>query len=216
MTKYKMSAAAKEHKGETALGTTLRAAVVPDGHTRREMLQFAAEEMLSALDPNPSREGLRETPTRVAKAWEFWTSGYEEDAASILKVFEDGAEGYDEMVVVKDIPVYSKCEHHLADIFGTATVAYIPNGRVVGLSKLSRLVNMHSRRLQVQERLTNDIAGDLWEHLKPKGVGVLLRCRHMCMESRGICQQGHHTVTSALRGVIKEQPEARQEFLSIA
>jgi len=165
---------------------------------------------------NGLREGLRETPARVAKAWEFWTSGYNQDAGAILKVFEDGAEGYDEMVVVKDIPVYSKCEHHLADIFGTATVAYIPNGNIVGLSKISRLVNMHARRLQVQERLTNDIAEDLWAHLEPLGVGVLIKARHMCMESRGICQQGHHTITSALRGVFKSQPAARAEFLALA
>ena len=162
------------------------------------------------------REGLKETPARVAKAWEFWTSGYDQNAADILKVFEDGAEGYDEMVVVKDIPVYSKCEHHLADIFGTATVAYIPDGRIVGLSKISRLVNMHARRLQVQERLTNDIAEDLWTNLKPLGVGVLIKARHMCMESRGICQQGHHTITSALRGVFKTQADARAEFLALA
>lgn len=166
--------------------------------------------------PGGLREGLQETPARVAKAWAFWTSGYQEEASSILKVFEDGGENYDEAVVVKDIPVYSKCEHHLADIFGTATVAYIPNGRIVGLSKLSRLVNMHARRLQVQERLTNDVAEDLWRHLEPKGVAVLVRARHMCMESRGICQQGHHTITTALRGVYKTDPAARAEFMSIA
>lgn len=163
-----------------------------------------------------SREGLQETPTRVLKAWQHWTSGYGKNAADILKVFEDGGETYDEMVIVKDIPVYSKCEHHLADIFGRATVAYIPNGRIVGLSKLSRLVDMHARRLQVQERLTNDVAEDLWTHLHPLGVGVLVRARHMCMESRGLCQQGHHTITCALRGVIKEKPEARAEFMRLA
>ena len=123
---------------------------------------------------------------------------------------------YDEMVLVKDIPIYSKCEHHLADIFGTASIAYIPDGRIVGLSKLSRLADMHARRLQVQERLTNDIAEDIWTHLKPKGVGVIVRARHMCMESCGVCQQGHHTVTSALRGIMKTQKETRDEFLRLA
>lgn len=162
------------------------------------------------------REGLQETPARVAKAWEFWTRGYSMDAASILKVFEDGADGYDEMVMVKDIPIYSKCEHHLADIFGTATIAYIPNGKIVGLSKLSRLADMYARRLQVQERLTCQIADALDMHLAPKGVGVIIRARHMCMESRGLCQQGHHTVTSALRGVIKTDSTARSEFLKLA
>lgn len=160
---------------------------------------------------DPEREGIQETPARFAKAWAHWTSGYGEDPASLLKSFEEG--DYDEMVIVKDIPLYSKCEHHLADIFGTATVAYVPSGRVVGLSKLSRLVNVFARRLQVQERLTVQIAEALaTSPLSPKGVGVMLKCRHMCMESRGICQQGHHTVTTALRGILKEG-EPRAEFL---
>ncbi|QWY83376.1 GTP cyclohydrolase I protein [Rhizobium phage RHph_X3_2] len=160
---------------------------------------------------DPAREGIQETPARFAKAWAHWTSGYGVEPDSLLKSFEEG--DYNEMVIVKDIPLYSKCEHHLADIFGTATVAYIPNGRVVGLSKLSRLVNVFARRLQVQERMTVQIADALAKSpLSPKGVGVRLKCRHMCMESRGICQQGHHTVTTALRGVLTEgQP--RDEFL---
>jgi GTP cyclohydrolase I len=167
------------------------------------------------IDENELREGIKETPERVAKAWEFWTSGYALNAKDILKVFEDGANGYDEMVIVKDIPVYSKCEHHLADIFGTVSIAYIPNGKIVGLSKLSRLADMFSRRLQVQERMTAQIADALHENLQPKGVGVIMKARHMCMESRGLRQQGHHTVTSALRGVIKTDPTARAEFLQL-
>ena len=162
------------------------------------------------------REGLKETPHRVAKAWKHWCSGYNVDIAALLKVFEDGAGNYDQMVIVKDIPIYSKCEHHLADIFGTATIAYIPNGKIVGLSKLSRLADAFARRLQVQERLTSQIADAMVEHLQPLGVGVVIKARHMCMESRGICQQGHHTVTTALRGVIKEQPETRAEFMQQA
>lgn len=184
--------------------------------SKHDVLAQATRTLLNMVDPNPGRGGIVETPDRVAKAWAFWTSGYYLDAADVLKVFEDGAEKYDEMVMVKDIPVYSHCEHHLAPIFGTATVAYIPNGNIVGLSKLSRLVDLHARRLQVQERLTNDVAEDLWSHLKPLGVGVMIRARHMCMESRGLCQQGHHTVTVALRGVFKEQPAARAEFMSLA
>lgn len=168
------------------------------------------------IDQNPDREGLRDTPARVVKAWKHWCSGYNVDIPALLKVFEDGAENYDEMVLVKDIPIYSKCEHHLADIFGTATIAYIPNGRVVGLSKLSRVADAFARRLQVQERLTTQIADALNEHLQPKAVGVIVKARHMCMESRGICQQGHHTVTSALRGVFKTDPQARAEFLRLA
>lgn len=184
---------------------------------RKDLVRKATQRILEAAEGELStREGLTDTPDRVAKAWEHWTKGYDQDAEKILKVFEDGGEGYDEMVVVKDIPVYSKCEHHLADIFGTATVAYIPNGKIVGLSKLSRLVDMFARRLQVQERLTVQIAEALDYHLKPTGVGVVIRARHMCMESRGICQQGHHTATSALRGAIKDQPAARAEFLTIA
>lgn len=164
----------------------------------------------------PQREGLDETPKRVAKAFAHWFSGYDADIAGILKVFEDGAENYDEMVIVKDIPIYSKCEHHMADIFGTVTIAYIPNGKIVGLSKLSRLADAFARRLQVQERLTAQIADALVEHLGCKGVGVIMRARHMCMESRGLCQQGHHTITSALRGVLKEDPDARAEFITLA
>jgi GTP cyclohydrolase IA len=162
------------------------------------------------------REGLAETPARVVKAWKEWTSGYDVDIAALMKVFEDGANGYEEMVVVKDIPIYSHCEHHLASIFGTATIAYIPNGKILGLSKLSRVADAFARRLQVQERLTCQIADALEEHLQPKGVGVILKCRHMCMESRGVNQQGHHTVTSALRGVIKTEPSARAEFLNLS
>lgn len=172
------------------------------------LLQFVGED--------PKREGLLETPKRVAKAWGEWTSGYGVDIAELLKVFKDGANGYDEMVIVKDIPIYSKCEHHLADIFGTATIAYIPDGSIVGLSKLSRLADVFARRLQVQERLTVQIADALETHLKPKGVGVMIKARHLCMESRGLCQQGHHTVTSAVRGVLKTDPTARNEFMSIA
>lgn len=162
------------------------------------------------------RAGLAETPSRVVKAWQEKTSGYAVDIAALLKVFEDGAEGYDEMVMVKDIPIYSQCEHHLESIFGTATIAYIPDGKIVGLSKLSRLADAFARRLQVQERLTSQIADALVTHLNPKGVGVIIKARHMCMEARGLRQQGHHTVTSALRGVIKFDPTARAEFLSLA
>jgi GTP cyclohydrolase I len=172
--------------------------------------------LLQFIGEDATREGLQETPHRVAKAWRHWCSGYGKDAGSLLKVFEDGAEKYDQMVIVKDIPIYSHCEHHLAPIFGTVSIAYIPNGKIVGLSKLSRLADMFARRLQVQERLTDQIADALVEHLQPLGVGVLVRARHLCMESRGICQQGHHTITTALRGVIKDEAQTRSEFLRLA
>jgi GTP cyclohydrolase I len=161
------------------------------------------------------REGLLETPKRVVKAWKHWTSGYHVDIAGLLKVFDDGAEGYDEMVVRKDIRIYSHCEHHLAPIIGECTIAYIPNGRVVGLSKLDRLADAFARRLQVQERLTTQIADALMQHLQPRGVGVHINARHMCVESRGVAQHSSDTLTSALRGVFKDQPETRAEFMAL-
>ena len=172
--------------------------------------------LLQFIGEDTTREGLLETPKRFTKALGEWFSGYGKDPKDILKVFEDGADNYDQMVVVKDIPIYSKCEHHIADIFGTATIAYIPNGRIVGLSKLSRLADIFARRLQVQERLTGQIADALQDNLEPLGVAVLIRARHMCMESRGLCQQGHHTITIALRGVLKEDAAARAEFMALA
>ena len=172
--------------------------------------------ILQHIGDDPKRGGLLETPARVAKAYAHWFSGYGKDPAEVFKTFEDGAEKCDEMVVVKDIPLYSKCEHHMADIFGTVTIAYIPDGKIIGLSKFSRLVEIFARRLQVQERLTNQIADALVEHLQPLGAGVIIKARHMCMESRGIQQQGVHTITSATRGVFRSQPEVREEFLSLA
>ena len=186
---------------------------------KADMLTFEEHivyNLLASVCPDPNRQGLHETPARVVKAWKHWCSGYNVDVPALFKAFEDGGEKYDQMVIVKDIPIYSKCEHHLADIFGTATIAYIPNGRVVGLSKLSRVADAFARRLQVQERLTDQIADAINDNLSPVGVGVLVRARHMCMESRGICQQGHHTVTVALRGAIKDEPQTRSEFLSLA
>lgn len=171
--------------------------------------------LLQYIGEDPSRGGLKETPARVLKAWAEWTDGYAQEPKNVLKHFQDGAERYDEMVLVRDIPVYSHCEHHLAPFFGVAHVAYIPEGRIVGLSKISRLVDIYAHRLQVQERLTSQIGDALSEHLKPKGVGVVLECRHLCMESRGIARQGALTVTSAMTGVMLTKPEARAEFLSL-
>lgn len=170
--------------------------------------------LLQYVGEDPQREGLKETPQRVLKAWKDWTSGYGMDPKTILKCFEDGSENYDEMVVVKDLPFYSHCEHHLAPFFGTATIAYIPNKRIVGLSKLGRLLELFARRLQVQERLTVQIATALQQVLEPRGVAVMIKARHLCMESRGLNRQGHHTVTSALRGVFLED-KVRAEFMSM-
>lgn len=176
----------------------------------------AVSHLLEYIGEDPQRGGLRETPARVAKAWKHWCSGYEVKPEDVLKCFEDGADGVDEMVTVRNVPFYSHCEHHLAPFFGTATIAYIPKGRIVGLSKLPRLLDIFARRLQVQERLTNQVADAMAKHLEPLGVGVCIRARHLCMESRGIQQQGHETVTTALRGALREDAKARAEFLSLA
>lgn len=171
---------------------------------------------INSLGEDPDRPGLLETPLRVEKAWKHWTSGYRQDPAEVLKVFEDGAEQYNELIVVKKIPVYSHCEHHLAPFFGSATIGYLPNGKIVGLSKLTRLVDCFARRLQVQERLTTQIANALMAYLEPKAVGVVISCRHMCMESRGIQTAGEETITSALLGELQPNLALRTEFLALA
>jgi len=172
--------------------------------------------MLAMLDKEPQRGGLEETPERWAKSMLALTSGTHEDPADVLKVFDDGAENYDAMVMVRGIPFYSLCEHHVLPFFGIAAVGYIPNGKIVGLSKMSRVVDILARRLQVQERLTTQIADVLEQELQPLGVGVVLQCRHLCMEARGVRQQGHETLTSALRGVILNSTEARAEFFRLS
>lgn len=172
--------------------------------------------LLKHLGEDPSRQGLLDTPQRVEKAWAHWTSGYASNPADILKVFEDGAEQVNELILVRGIPVYSHCEHHLAPFFGTATIGYTPNGKIVGLSKLTRLVDCFAKRLQVQERLTIQVAEALMEHVQPLSVGVVVRCRHMCMESRGIQTPGEETVTSALLGEMRTNLGLRSEFLALA
>jgi GTP cyclohydrolase IA len=171
---------------------------------------------LKSVGEDPDRPGLLETPHRVSKAWKHWTSGYEQHPADVLKSFEDGAEEYNELIVVRNIPVYSHCEHHLAPFFGKATVGYMPDGKIVGLSKLTRLVDCFAKRLQVQERLTIQVANALMDHLQPKAVGVVIRCRHLCMESRGIKTAGEETVTSAMLGELQPNLAMRTEFLDLA
>ena len=171
---------------------------------------------LEFIGEDPSREGLLETPRRVVRAWNEWFSGYKQDPSDVFKTFKDGGEQYDQMVIVKDVPFYSHCEHHIAPFFGTATLAYIPDKRIVGLSKLSRLVTVFARRLQVQERLTTQINETMIKELKPKGCGVIIKARHLCMESRGISKQGHRTITSAVFGALRDKPEARAEFMRLA
>lgn len=171
--------------------------------------------LLESLGEDPSREGLEQTPDRYLKALEFWTSGYSQRPEDVLKCFLDGSEKVDEMIFVGGVPCFSICEHHLAPFFGYAHIAYIPSTGIVGLSKLPRLLEVFARRLQVQERLCNQVADALVAHLDPVGVGVMIHARHMCMESRGVQKIGTVTVTSALRGAIKTEPAARAEFLSM-
>jgi len=173
-----------------------------------------ARRMIELLGEDPNREGLRRTPERFEHALRFLTRGYEQNLDKVL----NGAMFsvcYDEMVVVKDIELYSLCEHHLLPFFGKCHVAYIPNKRVVGLSKIPRLVNMFSRRLQIQERLTNQIARAIEEELKPVGVGVIVEAKHLCMVMRGVEKQNSQTLTSAMLGAFRENKHTRDEFLAL-
>lgn len=180
-----------------------------------EIIEDSIKNIIIACGEDPTRPGLLDTPSRFREAWMFHTCGYDMDPANVLKTFEDGADNYDEMIIVKGIPFYSHCEHHLAPFFGNVSIAYIPDGKIVGLSKLPRLVEIYARRLQVQERLTTQIADALEEHLEPIGVAVIITARHLCMESRGIQKQGHETITSAMRGVFQTDFNARNEFLQL-
>ena len=169
---------------------------------------------LALLGENPAREGLRNTPKRYAKAMRFLTSGYSGSAKSIIgdALFREGAR---EMVIVRDIELFSLCEHHLLPFYGKAHVAYIPNGKVVGLSKIPRIVDLFARRLQVQERLTNQIAETLMQELTPLGVAVIIESFHLCMMMRGVEKQNSYTITSSMNGVFKSNDATRKEFLSL-
>ena len=171
-------------------------------------------EMLLRLGEDPEREGLLRTPERMAQALEFLTKGYQEDPQEILK----GAlftEEYDEMVIVKDVEMFSLCEHHLLPFFGKVHVAYIPNGKVIGLSKIPRLIDVFARRLQVQERLTMQIAECIQQAIEPEGVGVVIEARHLCMMMRGVEKQHSAAVTSSMLGAFRNEENTRQEFLSL-
>jgi GTP cyclohydrolase I len=176
--------------------------------------QQAVAGMLRELDPEPAREGLRDTPRRVEKAFRHYTAGYTQDPKKVIGDALFTAET-DEMVVVKDIEIYSLCEHHLAPFFGKAHVAYIPSGKIVGLSKIARVVDIYARRLQVQERLTMQVAQALDEVLQPRGVGVVIEASHLCMMMRGVEKQNSKTVTSCLLGLFRKDERTRAEFLQL-
>jgi GTP cyclohydrolase I len=180
---------------------------------QKSQFENSVKNMLTIIGEDPNREGLIKTPERVYKAFKFMTKGYEQDPAVVLNeaLFESSN---DEMVMIKDIEFYSMCEHHLLPIIGRAHVAYIPDGKVVGLSKIPRMVEVFARRLQIQEQMTEQIADALREVIEPKGVGVVIQARHMCMEMRGVEKVNSTTTTSALRGMFLEE-KTRAEFFNI-
>jgi GTP cyclohydrolase I len=178
------------------------------------IIENIVADLLVAIGEDPKREGLLRTPKRVAAAYQFLTRGYQEDIREVLNeaVF---SERYSEMVIVKDIDFYSMCEHHMLPFFGKAHVAYIPNGKILGLSKIPRIVDVFSRRLQVQERLTQQIAETLFEALNPLGVGVVMEARHMCMMMRGVEKQNSVATSSAMLGLFRDDQKTRSEFLHL-
>jgi len=177
-------------------------------------LQNLYKSVIEQLGENPAREGLLKTPERVAKAMKFLTNGYDQDPDAIIEsaIFH---EEYSEMVLVKDIEVYSMCEHHMLPFFGKAHIAYIPDGKIVGLSKIPRVVDAYSRRLQVQERLTIEIRDCIQRTLSPKGVAVVIECAHMCMQMRGVQKQNSVTTTSAFTGLFLKNDATRKEFINL-
>ena len=182
--------------------------------SKQAEFEQAIKTMLTLMGEDINREGLQKTPERVYKAFEFMTQGYAQDPQQILNdaLFESSN---DEMVLIRDIEFYSMCEHHMLPIIGRAHVAYIPNGKVVGLSKIPRMVNVFARRLQIQEQLTEQIAQAIHDVIQPKGVGVVLQARHMCMEMRGVEKINSTTTTSALRGIFIKNTDTRREFFSL-
>lgn len=180
----------------------------------QDKVKRAVTSILNEVGEDPSREGLLKTPERVAKAYNYLTSGYSKNIKKILNnaIFE---EEYDEMVIVKDIDFYSMCEHHMLPFYGKVHIAYIPNGKIVGLSKLPRIVEVFARRLQVQERMTQEIADTIDKYLNPAGVGVVAEAYHMCMMMRGVEKQNSYTLTSAMHGDFKNDARTRGEFLDL-
>ncbi len=181
----------------------------------REEAEAAVRVLLQWAGDDPSRDGLIDTPARVVRAYEEYFSGYEDDPVKILGRSFDETEGYDEVVVLKDIPFASHCEHHIAPILGKVHIAYLPKSRVVGISKLARLVESYGRRLQIQEKMTAQIANTLNDVLDPIGVAVVIEAAHECMTTRGIDKPGVNMVTSTMLGAFREDPSTRREFMAI-
>jgi GTP cyclohydrolase I len=177
-------------------------------------METAVRKLIAEIGEDPDREGILKTPARVAKSLRFLTSGYRKDLDKVLNGALYSVE-YDEMVIVKDIEVFSMCEHHLLPFFGRCHVAYVPNGKVIGLSKIPRIVDVFARRLQVQERLTVEIAQTLMDKIKPQGVGVIVEARHLCMIMRGVEKQNSTAVTSHMLGVFRDHEGTRSEFLRL-
>ena len=199
---------------EKAKRTEELALTEPVSVEKHESVADLVRRMLHMIGEDPERDGLRRTPERFEKALRFLTSGYQQDPEKLL----NGAMFnvcYDQMVLVKDIEIYSLCEHHMLPFFGKCHVAYIPDKKVVGLSKIPRLVNMFARRLQIQERLTNQNASAIQQNISPLGVGVVVEARHLCMVMRGVEKQNSQTVTSAMLGSFRENVQTREEFLSL-
>lgn len=180
-----------------------------------EEVQDAIRTLLLWAGDDPEREGLRDTPKRVARAWREYCQGYEEDPGQHLSRTFEEVGGYDEVVLLKDIPFQSHCEHHMAPIIGTASIAYLPRDRVVGISKLARVLHGYARRLQVQERLTAEVAQAIWDHLKPHGVAVVINAQHGCMTGRGVKTHGVGMVTSRMMGCFLEDQSSRKEILAL-
>ena len=177
-------------------------------------IESLTKSLLKELGEDPKREGLIKTPLRVAKAWEYLSKGYNQNVEKLINnaIF---SENYDQMVVVKDIEFYSMCEHHLLPFFGHAHIAYIPNGKIIGLSKIPRLVDMFARRLQVQERMTQEIANSLNDALNPSGVAIIIEAQHMCMQMRGVEKKKSYMSTSSMVGIFRSDNKTRKEFLDL-
>ncbi|WP_226019327.1 GTP cyclohydrolase I FolE [Novosphingobium sp. FKTRR1] len=183
--------------------------IVPDN------VQEAIRTLLRWTGDDPDREGLADTPRRVGRAWREYCAGYDEEPGQHLQRTFSEVAGYDEVVLLRDIPFQSHCEHHLAPITGTASIAYLPRNRVVGISKLARVLQGYARRLQIQERLTSEVAQCIWDHLQPQGVAVVIEAQHGCMTGRGVCTPGVGMVTSRMLGCFLENPSSRKEVLAL-